>query len=405
MLESWQRNGRVVLGLLLLLLTAGILVLLYGFLYYPPTYVQRVFENGYADVNDYLIFPERGLQTSDTPFVFEEDSRAEQVAARFEQQAAIEDLEAFLTDTGTQAFIVIEDDRVVYEGYFNGAQRDSIVTSFSIAKSFLSALIGIAIDEGAIDSVQDPITDYLPELAQRNPDFAAITIEDLLRMSSGIRYEEFPFLNGDDVLTYYYPDLRALALESTHIEAVPGQTFHYNNYHPLLLGLILERATGMTVADYLEQKLWQPLGMAFAGSWSLDSEESAFEKMESGINGRAIDFAKFGRLYLREGNRDGAQLVPEAWVADSTRPFFPSDDYYPPGEMFANGYYGYMWWGFQREGGNDFCALGNYGQFIYVAPTADLIIVRHGTAYGVPAAEWMRIFYAYASPDAGESKE
>lgn len=399
MIESWQKSGRVVVGLLLLFVAAGIIILLYGFLYYPQEYVRRVLEYQQADVNDYRIFPERALSASADSFEFEEALQTERVAARFEQQAAVADLEAFLMETGTQAFIVIEDDRIVYEGYFNGAERDSIVTSFSIAKSFLSALIGIAIDAGAIGSVQDPITDYLPELAQRDPDFAAITIEDLLRMSSGIRYEEFPFLNGDDALTYYYPDLRKLALESTRIVSAPGETFHYNNYHPLLLGLILERATGMPVTSYLETTLWQPLGMAFDGSWSLDSEESAFEKMESGINGRAIDFARFGRLYLHGGNWNGVQLVPEEWVAASTRPYFPTDAYYPPDDMFENGYYGYMWWGFQRDDGYDFAALGNHGQFIYVSPSADLIIVRHGAEFGVPAAEWMRLFYAYASPE------
>ena len=206
----------------------------------------------------------------------------------------MDDFDAFLAKNRTQAFIVIQDDAILYEQYFNGASRDSIVTSFSTAKSFTSTLIGIAISEGYIHSVDDPITDYLPELAERDPAFANITIRDLLMMSSGIKYVEFPFVNGDDAKTYYYPDLRQLALEDTHIVGLPGEQFHYNNYHPLLLGMILERATGTSVANYLQEKIWKPVGMEYPGSWSLD--EHGFEKMESGINARAIDFAKFGRL-------------------------------------------------------------------------------------------------------------
>jgi CubicO group peptidase (beta-lactamase class C family) len=100
-------------------------------------------------------------------------------------------------------------------------------------------------------------------------------------MASGIRYEEFPLPNGDDALTYYYPDLRALALGETRIAGEPGVRFLYNNYHPLLLGVILERATGRSVTAWLQEKLWTPLGMEFDGSWSLDSEAAGLEKLES----------------------------------------------------------------------------------------------------------------------------
>ncbi len=167
---------------------------------------------------------------------------------------------------------MIQNDTILYEKYFNGASRDTIVTSFSCAKQWDSALIGAAIDDGYIQSVDDPITDYLPELAERDPAFSEITIYDLLRMSSGIEYDGLGGLDGDDSKTYYYPDLRKLALEETTVVDSPGSGFLYNNYHPLLLGIILERATGMSVTDYLEARIWQPIGMEFDGSWSLDSE-------------------------------------------------------------------------------------------------------------------------------------
>jgi len=287
----------------------------------------------------------------------------------------------------------------LYENYFNGATQDSIVTSFSMAKSFTSALVGIAIDEGHIHSVADPITDYLPELVERDPAFTNITIRDLLLMSSGIHYAEFPFVNGDDAKTYYYPDLRDLALNQTKIDGTPGDFFLYNNYHPLLLGLILERATGQPVADYLAQKIWQPMGAASAGSWSLDAR--GFEKMESGINGRALDFAKFGRLFLHEGNLEGEQIIPATWVQESTsQDITLSDAYYPDWfrDSMPNGFYKYMWWGLARDGqADDFAALGNHGQYIYVSPHKNWIIVRHGEKYGVDSFDWLHLFYDSAS--------
>lgn len=278
------------------------------------------------------------------------------VRAVFESDPQIDHLEGFLADTGTQAFIVIQDDQILYEKYFNRVERDSIVTSFSVAKSFTSALIGIAIADGYIHSVDDPITFYLPELADRDARFNKITVRDLLMMSSGIHYiEDIPLLSDDGTKTYLFPDLRLLALSHTHISENPGQHFLYNNYNPLLLGIILERATRMSVTEYLEQKIWRPLGMEFDGSWSLDSEESGFEKMESGINARAIDFAKLGRLFRHNGNWDGIQVIPTEWVIESTceDPAVDLSRYYQDLDVREplDGYYKYMRYGLPRKDG------------------------------------------------------
>ncbi len=148
--------------------------------------------------------------------------------------------------------------------------------------------------------MDDPITKYIPELEDKDLRYSAITIGNLLSMATGLRYAEEGTPFRDDTKTYYNDNLRAVALTAV-IEEEPSKTFHYNNYNFLLLGIILERATGMPVTKHLEEKLWKPLGMEGPASWSLDSEASGFEKMESGINARAIDFAKFGRLYLNNG--------------------------------------------------------------------------------------------------------
>ena len=394
-----SKTKKAVIVAVAILIGLVVVFLLVAFIIYPADVTLRLLRWGNADVYDYQKFPERPLPASTTPFYFMDQLDPAKVQALFAEHTTINDLDAFLEKTGTQTFLVIQDDALLYEKYFNNASQESIVTSFSIAKSFTSALIGIAIEEGYIHSVNDPITDYLPELNERDPAFAAITIRDLLLMSSGIRYEEIPSVNADDVKTYYHPNLRELAFEETEIVGAPGDTFLYNNYHPLLLGLILERATGMSVTGYLAQTIWQPVGMAYDGSWSLD--ENNFEKMESGINGRALDFAKFGRLFLREGDWDGEQIIPVDWVRESTG-MEPagSATYYPDWfrESLPDGYYKYMWWGMERDGqASDFVALGNHGQFIYISPHKDLIIVRHGEQYGVDKFEWLNIFYDFAT--------
>ena len=146
-----------------------------------------------------------------------------------------------------------------------------------------------------ISSVDDPVIKYVPEIAGRGLD--TLTIRNLLRMDTGIRYRSeddilAPF--SDDALTYYPPDLRQVAFGVQPGKTPIGAAFHYNNFHPLLEGLIIERATGMRVAEYLQERIWKPMGAEFPASWSLDSEASGFEKMESGINARAVDYARFG---------------------------------------------------------------------------------------------------------------
>jgi CubicO group peptidase (beta-lactamase class C family) len=393
-----KKAAKLILRIILwsALVFIGLFILLYGYLSlrYSPGYVYRELFQNVGTVYDYRLLPERKLTASPAPFRFTEDvSKEKLVQETFQSNPDIENnLDAFLAGTGTQAFLIIQDDTVIYERYFKGLQRDTLVTSFSVAKSFDSALIGIAIQEGYVKSVDDPITDYIPELLERDSRFKDIHIRHLLTMASGLRYNtDRPISFGDDNLTYGFDDLRHLALTETQVLEQPGKTFLYNNYNPLLLGLILERATGVPVTTYLQEKIWTPLGMEYDGSWSLDSEKSGFEKMESGINARAIDFAKFGRLYLNGGNWDGTQIVPAEWVADSIRDIGLLRD--------APVYYGYMWWGENcNPDSQDFLAVGNFGQFVYVSPEKNMVIVRNGEKYGLPGEieQWAEIFCQFA---------
>jgi CubicO group peptidase (beta-lactamase class C family) len=363
-------------GSLLLLALVAVVV---GYVSAPSFYLTRTIFWGESDYKDLERFPARTIHNAPPVSHFDKLPADNPYASQIEAiggDGSNGSLESYLQASGTTAFLVIHDDKLLYERYFNGYDQRSVNTSFSMAKSFASALVGIAIDEGHIKSVDEPITNYIPELLKKDKRFKSITIRDLLTMSSGIKYEEGGFLPwseaADDTKTYYSTDLRELALNS-QIEGKAGQYFEYNNYNPLLVGMILERATGMHVARYLQQKFWRPMGMEADGSWSLDSKENGFEKMESGVNARARDFARFGMLFAKEGNWRGKQLISRGWVEQSTRPdtsMDPSEDYQ------------YFWWVNTPDGKNHFSAQGNYGQYIYVAPEKDLVIVRLGKEEG-----------------------
>ena len=376
-----------------------------GAVVYSPEYVARVLAWGESDIGDYLErFANSPLTASQSPFVFADGDDDEHVRSVFAAAFGVEDLEMFLVDSGTQAFIVIKDDAVVYEEYFNDTARDSMLTSFSVAKSFDSALIGIAIDEGHITSVDDAVTTYLPELLDQDEAFGQITIRDLLLMAAGLEYQDMRWwlFNGDDPLTTYYPDQREIALTNTRVIDPPGRYFRYNKYHPQLLGMILERATGMTVTQYTQSRLWDPLGMEYDGAWALDGIDSRFEKMEAGLNARAIDYAKLGRLFLNAGNWNGTQVISSTWIDESTAldPRTHNAAYYMQSfgpDIYNNGtgYYAYMWYGLLRQNRRaDIAAEGDHGQFIYVSPAHSTIIVRNGTSYGdLPHFGWVTAFY------------
>jgi CubicO group peptidase (beta-lactamase class C family) len=342
------------------------------------SYLARYLLLNTVGISDHQVFPARTITNAPPVFCF--DTAASRVATieqsfRDDRSATGEDpIGHFLARTGTVALLVIQDDRLLLERYGDGYDRASICTSFSVAKSVTSALIGIALDERLLHALDDPLIRFLPEL--RDAFWQSIRLRHLVSMRSGLRYNSRGFLPWqDEPRVYYSLDLRRLASRAQY-EEPPGRRFHYNNYNVILLGMVLERVTSAPISRYLEDKIWKPLGMEYPASWSLDSEECGMEKMESGLNARAIDFAKFGRLYLRGGEWNGRQIVPERWVLESTT----------RDQLVRN--YKYLWW-LPDQGRRRYMAVGNLGQFIYVAPDRNAVIVRFGL--GRPK-DW-RVFY------------
>ena len=279
--SNLRTNRKWLLYLVLAICLIPSSLYLWAYLSTGSSLVARGIMWGDSDAGDLYRFPTRMILSSSSPLQFAppdgqlEKSIAEIPITNDEIGVSNMPLDEYLGYTNTNAFIILHGDHLLYEAYFNGAVRETALMSFSASKSFASTLTGIAIEEGFINDLDDPITDYLPELVEQDPRFDEISLRHLVMMTSGLRWdrsESNPF--SDDFITYYSPDLRAVALASEIVEP-PGQNFLYNDYNPLLLGMILERATGMSVSQYMESRLWQPMGAEGDGFWSLDSESAA----------------------------------------------------------------------------------------------------------------------------------
>lgn len=330
--------------------------------------------SGYGDQDR---FPTRAMSAAVTPVTFAaNDAVAIDEFVSSQSDARLPELAA---DNASTAFIVLHGDDLLYESYFNGSDADATQTSFSVAKSFIATLVGIAIDEGFVTGLDEPITTHVPELLDRDPRFGEITLHHLITMSSGLSFAEGSSPWADPANSYHGTNLRDAVVDIPDIEQPPGERFHYNDWNVILLGLILERATDMPVSNYMQTRLWQPMGASGDGSWSLDSDQHGFEKMFVGVNGRAIDFAKLGWLYLHDGSNGDTQIVPAGFVADATR----ADDSTNPALEYQ-----YLWWVDHEH--DAFHANGDHGQFIYVDPAAEIVIVRHGSTPG--SVDWVQLF-------------
>lgn len=359
---------------------------------YSPTFLGRVLCHWDSDVSDYKLFSERTIAKGETPYIYEKNEDPAIGETVLHDSKIEKTLDSFIGSTDTTSFIIVKGDKIVFEKYANGYDENSVNTSFSMAKSVVSLLIGKAIEEGYIGSVEQPISDYIDEF--KNEGIGKTTIEQLLLMRSDIVYEEDKFLwFGDDSLTYWHDDLRKLALEHTALTDRYEGKFHYNNYHPLLLGIILERSTGMSVSDFFEREIWSKIGAEYDASWSLDGK-NGFEKMESGINFRAKDFTKIGSMILRGGYWNGEQIINGDWLNASTLCEFPIDESEYEGTFLENRNIGYryMWYMTPSADSSEFdiIAWGKSDQILYISPAHDTVILRTGKTDG-GVSDWAKV--------------
>jgi len=333
--------------------------------------VGRYVLYNFADIKDYKKFPSRTLhRDTTTTFTFHDNAAAYKVPKTITDKNKQTPFDSYLEQNKTVAFLIIQNDTIRYERYFKGYNKNSIVPSFSMAKSVTSILIGCALEDGLITSVHDPITKYLPELEKNG--LGEVTIEHLLQMTSGIKFNESYYNPFGDAAAYYYGRTLRKRVGRMKPGTKPGTQFAYSSGSTQVLGAILEQVLkGKTITQYLQEKLWTPMNMEYDATWSIDRKNNGLEKTFCCINARARDFAKIGRLYLNNGNWNGRQLVPSQWVTQSRQP------------DTTNGgvpYYKYQWWLPTTHG--DFMAQGFLGQFIYVNPTKKMIIVRLGRNSG-----------------------
>ena len=280
----------------------------------------------------------------------------------------------FIALSDTSAFLVIKDGEVIHETYTHGDTRESLHTSFSVAKSFTSALIGIALEQHSIERLDDPIRKYLPELT--SPTFDGVTVEHVLQMSSGVRFDERYTEPESDInrMVQQVPPMTYLEYINTlGREQAPGTFNHYASINTQLLGILLRRVTGESITDFMTRELWHPLGMESPGLWTLDHEGQ--ELAMGGLAVSARDYAKLGLLYLHGGRRGDVRVLPEGWAEASVTPnqphLMPGDN---PGSSNTSGYM-YQWWT-PRNWDGDFLARGIWGQNVYVHPRNGVVIVK-----------------------------
>ena len=277
--------------------------------------------------------------------------------------------EKFMEDTKTSAMLVIKDDVIKYENYFYGGNEATLFSSNSMGKSFVSALIGIAVAEGDISSVEDPIGKYIPEFV--GTALENIPIRACLKMASGIDFNEDKDMSGFSLRTLMgTPAMKVIAKYG--IQEEPYTYRRYLSINTEILGEIITNATGSSLAEYMEEKLWKKIGAAHDAYWTLSNGK---ELAMGGLSVSLRDYARFARLYLKEGNYNGEQILDKQWVKDSLD---ISEAYSKPGanhDAYNAIGYGYQWWVPEGNQG-EFMAIGVYGQWIYVNPSKQIIIVK-----------------------------
>lgn len=345
------------------------------------------------DLRDSAKFENVTIQKSVTPFYFK-NNYPNKTYTKLKAH-----LDTSLIGTKTNVFLVIKNDSIIYQYLSEGNSLAAKQPSFSMAKSFVGTLVGIAVDRGEIKSTDELVIKYLPELAKNDERFQRLTIQHVLDMRSGFDFNERSFSPFSKIVrSYYGADLKNM-VGKLKMKNEPGNVFEYQSINTQVLGFVLEKATGKSLQVLLQDWLWKPLGAESDALWSLDNDNHI--KAFCCINATALDFAKIGRLYLNGGNWEGKQIISKRWVDVTTNPdtltksryknqFWATRDFkffkdsvgavsslakegfdYPV-ERNPDGRY------FYAKKVYDYKAQGMFGQSVYVNPQNKVIIVRLG---------------------------
>lgn len=350
------------------------------------------------------LFPSRPVHRSGAPFHFR---RSATPAALRDLQLKLggksEPLDAFLNRTTTTGLLIARDDELLDERYFLGTTEDSPLTSWSMAKSVVSLLTGIAIEEGRLAGVDHRLSEYAPALSRGG--YAQVTIQQALQMSSGIRFDETysnPFSDINMMFVHMFALNQRLNDYVSRLPAAhaPGTAFEYVSVDTQSVGMALRAAVGKPLTQYLEEKLWGPLGMEYDAFWNVDREDRsgdpAMELAFCCLNVRLRDYAKIGRLAARGGDWNGRRIVSEAWMKEATQ---PKAAHLLPANQGGVGYQ-YQWWvpRVSADGSDDgaFMAIGVWGQFMYVQPRDRLVIVKTSVDPRPDDVEHAQVFAAIA---------
>ncbi|MDP6979176.1 MAG: serine hydrolase [Myxococcota bacterium] len=321
------------------------------------------------------VFPVRDVPASTQPSAFREAPTT--LPETFTYKGTELDLQQYLADNKSTGMLVLKDGAIAYEEYWLGHSREGRHISWSVAKSFVSALVGIAVAEGKIASIELPITDYLPELFGTG--YEGVAIRDILEMSSGVGFNE-DYADYDSDINRFG---RAIGFggSMSHFAKTlrrarePGTYHHYVSIDTQVLAMLLVAVSGESVTSLLHSKIWEPVGMAYPAYWLLDA--SGMEVALGGLNATLRDFARLGQLYLDRGRLGSRQIVPASWVRDSTTPRAAHLTAGPGNPQSSSTWgYGYQWWIPDPDLG-DYTAAGIYNQYVYVNPKQRVVIAKN----------------------------
>ena len=343
------------------IIITSLILLLYAFnIEYLIKGVRTIYltGNNTAFISDYEYFDNREIANSiPEPWPIHKN---------FNQFIETEELKVLNEQRETKSFLVIKNDSIVFEKYYDGYDENSLSNSFSVAKSIVVSLMGKAIMEGKIKGLDQPVSDYFDEYKEGLA--SELTVGDLASMSSGMKWNEkyYSVINITSE-SYFTDDLRSVILRQKIIDK-PGQSFRYSSGDTQLLAMVIEKATGTTLSDYLSEKFWKPMGAENNALWQLDSDNYGMEKAYCCIASTARDFARFGKLYINNGKWGNEIILDSSFVELATKPVFDTSPYY-----------GYGWWLYNFEGKKVFTMNGHRGQFVISFPEENIIIVRQGS--------------------------